>query len=84
MGEELCSLVLGEEFKSEDAGGCVDDMAVHGKIDSKGTLASSQKYLRFQSRLFLVNPAAGSPRSRRDLLASLALMVLILGSIESI
>ena len=53
-------------------------------IDSKGTLASSQKHLRFQSSLFLVNPAAGSPRSKRGLLASLALMVLILGSIESI
>ena len=59
------------------------------EIDSKGFKRYFGKFtkvliLRFQSGLFLVNPVAGSLRSRRDSLPSLALRVLILESIGSI
>ena len=36
----------------------------------------SQKYLRFQSKLFLVKPVAGNPLSRTDVLPILASIVL--------
>ena len=82
IGKELVPQSFCKEFKSKNAGVCIDNVVGDRGNLIKGDVSPFTKVLKIQSVLVLVNPVAGS-RRRTDLLPILASMVLSLVSIVS-